>query len=58
MEKEIKKDEVTNNFIFMGGKGCKKMKISLADCIKLGFGFYIGYNIARALKYSLIKKEK
>lgn len=29
-------------------------KIHLSDCIKFGFGFYIGFNTARTLKYLIV----
>lgn len=29
-------------------------KLRLSDCIKFGFGFYIGFNAARTLKHLII----
>jgi len=31
--------------------------ITVRDCIKVGFGFYIGWTAARTLKYLLLAKN-
>ena len=34
--------------------GVEKPKTRLVDSIKFGFGFYIGFNLARTLKYLIL----
>lgn len=31
-------------------------RMSLSSSVKLGFGFYIGWNLARTLKYTILAK--
>jgi hypothetical protein len=33
------------------------MQEKFKEYVKLGFGFYIGYNVARALKHAIIKTK-
>ena len=46
-------NEQTDNVVLIYAKGEDKMKMRFVDAIKLGFGIYIGYNIAQALKNSI-----
>lgn len=32
----------------------QKSKVTLSDGIRLGFGFYIGFKLARKLKYAIL----
>lgn len=34
-----------------------KMKIRLIDCVKLGFGFYIGFTAAHIITSSFVAKQ-
>ena len=58
MRKEIKEqqNETPNTYIFITKTETKKNKMSLSDCVKFGFGFYVGFKLARRLKYAIIKK--
>ena len=44
MEQE-QKENVTIIYV----KGEDKMKLRLVDCIKIGIGIYVGYNLAQKL---------
>lgn len=45
--------EQNENVMIIYAKGEDKMKMRFVDAIKLGFGIYIGYNLAQALKSSI-----
>lgn len=34
----------------------EKAKVKLGDCVKFGFGFYIGFKLARKLKNVIVEK--
>lgn len=51
---ESKKEEPAKEVFVMCMKGDEKVKARFVDYVKMGFGFYVGYNIARALKRAII----
>ena len=53
---ETPKEENCKEIAIMIMKGEDNMKVTLKDCIKLGLGIYIGYNVGRLVKHALIKK--
>lgn len=46
-------NEKTDNVVLIYAKGEDKMRIRFVDAIKIGFGIYVGYNLAQALKNSI-----
>ena len=53
MKKQV--NEVPTNLTFVY-KHKEVKETSLFDYIKFGFGFYVGYNMARTLKHFIVKK--
>lgn len=45
--------EQNENVVILYEKGDDRMRIRLVDCIKIGFGIYVGYNLAQILKNSI-----
>ena len=58
MKKEVKEvqNETPNTYIFITKTEVNKNHMSLSDCVRFGFGFYVGFKLARSLKYAIIKK--
>lgn len=52
MEPENKINE-TDGIIMICEKGDNKMKLRMMDFVKMGFGFYVGYNLADFLRNSV-----
>lgn len=50
--------ENNDNLIIVYAKGDEKVKVRIVDYIKMGFGIYVGYNLARALKDTLLNNIK
>lgn len=50
------KQEETNQAIIVIAN--KKEGTKLIDCIKFGVGFYIGFKLARTVKYGLVNSVK
>ena len=48
-------EEKREGTIIMIERGESGVKNTLKDYVKFGFGFYVGYNLARALKKAILK---
>lgn len=52
--KPEEKQESTKEVMVVVMKGEDKVKTKFVDYVKLGLGFYIGFNLGRVLKRSII----
>lgn len=53
-----KNTEEVNDYIVMYEKGENNIKFRVLDFVKMGFGFYVGYNLAHCLREKLKPKTK
>lgn len=47
-----------DEYVVMYEKGENRIKFRMLDFVKMGFGFYVGYNLAKSLRDRLKPKTK